>query len=131
MPNICITKNNRTYWNERMKEEDKYYVLLEEYIDNFDNIKSGHQLHRNMFTIHDTQKRVPLKKYLIKIVLDNPGLKVNDVNLYEHAKGKLVFFLENSGIEADKLEMRRCSNCYCGENYRTQVCANELKKLFI
>lgn len=131
LPNLCITKDNPIYWNDDMLEEDKYYNSVDEYRICFDDILKNHTLHSQMFTIHDTQKRIPLKKYLINIILDNPKVYVDDINLYERAKDKITVSLKNSGIGIEKLKTRKCNGCFCRENYLKQVGATELKKLFL
>lgn len=128
---ICITKNNPMYWTESMVEEDKFYYSVDEYAYNYENIEKHHDLYNHMVTIHDTFRVIPFEKYLIKIILDNPGVKVNDVNLYERAKDKLVDSLDKSGFSIDMLETRKCSGCFCHENYLRQFTVDKLKKFFI
>lgn len=131
LPNICITKDNPIYWNEEMSDEEKYYSSVDEYINNFDIILKEHRLHSQMFTIHNIDGRIPLKKYLIKIILDNPRLKIGEIKLLEKSKQKLVESLNDSGISDEILEIRKCQNCFCKDNYFNQVEVSELVKLFL
>jgi len=131
LPNICITKDNPIYWNELMSDIDKYYCSVQEYEDEFDNNMRKKSIHSKMFTIHNTHKKIPFSKYLTKIILDNPEVKINDVNLYKRAKQKLVSTLEKTGFDNCILETRSCTNCYCHDNYLKQVEIDELKKLFL
>lgn len=131
LPNICITKANPIYWKDKMTDEDKYYRSVDEYKNFFDDIVKKHSLHSQMFTIHDTQKRIPLKKYLVKIILDNPGVSVDDILLYEQARKRLTASLEKSGIGIEKLETRKCRKCICQKNYLNQIETAKLKELFL
>ena len=89
LPNICITKNNPIYWEESMSPTQKYYSSVKEYISEFEINKRDKCIQQKMFTIHDTRKKIPFKKYLVKIVLDNPKVKVDGIILYKSAKQKL------------------------------------------
>ncbi len=131
LPNICITKNNPIYWDKTMQENDRYYCCVKEYVDEFQQNKMERCIQQKMFTIHNTNKKVPFKKYLVKIFLDNPKVKVNDINLYQEAKEKLIISLEKSGFNKNILETRVCSNCYCHQNYLNQMGVDELTKLFL
>lgn len=131
LPNICITKNNPIYWDEAMDVKDKYYSSVSEYINEFESNKKSRILQQKMFTIHDTKKRIPFKKYLVKILLDNPKVKIGDIRLYHEAKQKLIASLEESGFSKHILETRVCSNCYCHQNYLNQIDSEDLEKLFL
>lgn len=131
LPNICITKNNPIYWDEFMCESDKYYCSVKEYIDEYEDNKRERCIQQKMFTIHNTHKRIPLKKYLTKIILDNPRVLIDDVSLYKEAKQRLLISLEKSGFNEDILETRVCSNCFCHQNYLNQIEVDELEKLFL
>lgn len=131
LPNICITKDNPIYWDLSMDDKEKYYSSVDEYMRDYDyNIKTK-QIQKRMFTIHNTQKRIPFKKYLIKIILDNPKVKLNDLSLYKHSKKRLLEALEIAGFKQDLLKERICHNCYCQYNYLNQVDSEELEKLFL
>lgn len=130
LPNICITKNNPIYWESNMSDIDKYYASVQEYIDEFEDNKKKKCIHRKMFTIHDTFEKISFEKYLEKIILDNPKVSVNHVNLYREAKRRLVNSLKVAGSDESILHMRVCSNCFCCRNYLNQVEVDELHKLF-
>lgn len=131
LQNICITKNNPMYWKEDMLNEDRYYSSVDEYAYNYENIVKNHDLYNHMITIHDIFRIIPFEKYLIKIVLDNPMVSMDDVNLYECAKQKLSIVLDKSGLGLNKLETRSCRGCFCHENYRNQFTVDKLKKFFL
>lgn len=131
LPNICITKNNPIRWDDSMGVSDKYYCSIKEYTDEFESNKKRRILQQKMFTIHDTEKRIPFKKYLVKILLDNPRVKIRDVHLHNEAKQKIVASLEKAGFDKHILETRVCSNCYCRQNYLHQVDVDDLEKLFL
>ena len=75
LPNICITKDNPIYWNLDMSDEEKYYMTVSEYASEFDKNMKNRTIQAKMFTIHDTSKRIPFKKYLVEVILDNPTVK--------------------------------------------------------
>lgn len=131
LPNICITKNNPIYWEDSMEVHDKYYSSTKEYIGEFEANKKRRILQQKMFIIHDTEKRIPFKRYLVKILLDNPKVKIGDVSLYKEAKQKLILSLEKAGFDKSILETRVCSNCYCHQNYLNQVDIEDLERLFL
>ena len=130
LPNICITKNNPIYWNVEMTEEEKYYSSVNEYIVDFEECMRNNTIQTKMFTIHNTGKRIPFKKYLVEVILDNPAVKVNNVALYALAKEALLTSLNDSEISADILKTRTCNGCFCKDNYLNQVTTDELEKLF-
>ncbi|MET3739038.1 hypothetical protein [Faecalicatena orotica] len=113
-----------------MTEEEKYYSSVDEYVSEFKQNMENHTIQAKMFTIHDTNKRIPFKKYLVEVLLDNPYVKVNDVPLFPSAKQALISSLNESGFDENILKVRKCNNCYCRDNYLKQVNANELEKLF-
>jgi hypothetical protein len=129
--NIVITKTNPIYWDKSMNDDDKYYSTVKEYADEFEENIRRKCIQQKMVTIHNTHKKIPLEKYLVKILLDNPLVKIDDVILYNEAKQKLNISLEKSGFDKNILESRKCANCYCHENYLNQTGIDELKKLFL
>lgn len=131
LPNICITKNNPIYWTDNMCDTDKYYSSVKEYIDEFENNLSHGCIQQKMFTVHNTCKRIPFKKYLVKILLDNPKVKINNINLFEEAKNNLITSLESSGFDKSILKTRTCLNCFCHQNYLNQIDVDELNRLFL
>jgi hypothetical protein len=131
LPNIGITKTNPIYWKTFMSEKDKYYSTAQEYIDEFEENKRNKCIQQKMFTIHNTHKKLPLKKYLIKLLLDNPRVKIDDISLFKEAKQKLINSLESMGFDKHILESRNCTNCYCHQNYFNQIEIDELKRLFL
>lgn len=132
LPNICITKNNPIYWKEGMAEEEKYYSSASEYISEFENNKKNHTIQAKMFTIHNTDKRIPFKKYLEEIILDNPRIKINGRDVFLDAKQAILSSLNKSGFDTNILKERKCNNnCFCRKNYSEQVHVNELEKLFM
>lgn len=130
LPNICITKDNPIYWTNNMSEEEKYYSSISEYITDFEKSMKNHTIQSKMFTIHNTKKHIPFKKYLVAITLDNPAVKVNGVALFPLAKEAINSSLSESGFNIDILKMRICNNCFCKANYFNQVSVDELEKLF-
>lgn len=131
LPNICITRDNPIYWKHSMSDDDKYYRSVGEYIDEFEHNKRQKCIQKKMFTIHNTYKKIPLKKYLLKIILDNPRVKVNDLSLYKEAEKQILYSLEKSGFDKNIFKKRTCSNCFCHENYLNRIDSDELTKLFL
>jgi len=130
LPNICITKNNPIYWRVGMTEEERYYSSVNEYIAEFEKCMRNNTIQTKMFTIHSTRKRIPYKKYLAEIILDNPAVEVNNISLYALAKEALLTALNDSKMSAGILKTRICNNCFCKNNYFNQVSVDELEKLF-
>lgn len=130
LPNICITKDNPIYWDSNMEDTDMYYSTVEEYTKDFNTNMNNRTIQGKMFTIHDTSKRIPFKKYLVEIILDNPYVKVNDIPLFPPAKQALITALNKSGFNENILTIRRCNNCFCKTNYLNQVDVDGLEKLF-
>lgn len=131
LPNICITKDNPIYWEQDMSNEEKYYLTVDEYAAEFDENMKNRTIQKKMFTIHDTSKRIPFKKYLVEVILDNTEVKVNGVSVFSIAKEALVSAIRKAGFDPNILKVRKCTNCYCGTNYMSQVSIAELEKLFM
>lgn len=131
IPNICITKNNPIYWNDFMLENEKYYSSVKEYVDEFEDNMRLKYIQQKMFTIHNTRKIVPFRKYLVKVIVDNPRVKIGDVHLYKEAKQRLIKSLEGSGFSITLLETRTCIDCYCHDNYLNKVGVDDLERLFL
>lgn len=131
LPNICITKDNPIYWNQDMSNEERYYLSVNEYASEFDQNMDNRTIQTKMFTIHDTSKRIPFKKYLVEIILDNTEVKVNGVPVFPIAKEALVSAITEAGFDLNILKVRKCTNCYCRTNYMNQVSITELEKLFM
>lgn len=130
LPNICITKDNPIYWNKCMGDEEKYYSSVDEYISEFKLNMKNRSIQAKMFTIHNTNKRIPFKKYLVEILLDNPCLEVNDVLLFKPAKQAIISSLNEAKFNINLLKIRKCKNCFCKSNYLNQVDVDDLEKLF-
>lgn len=131
LPNICITKNNPIYWKQDMFDEEKYYLTVSEYASEFDKNMKNRTIQAKMFTIHDTSKRIPFKKYLVEVILDNPRVTVKDKELFPIAKEALVSAIDKAGFDMNILKVRKCTNCFCRVNYMNQVPIAELEKLFL
>ena len=131
LPNICITKNNPIYWKQGMSNEEKYYLTVSEYASEFDENMGNRTIQAKMFTIHDTSKRIPFKKYLVEIVLDNTEAEVNGVPVFPVAKEALASAISEAGFDPNILKVRQCTNCFCRTNYMNQVPMAELEKLFM
>ncbi len=130
LPNICITKDNPIYWKQDMSDEEKYYLTVSEYASEFDENMKNRTIQAKMFTIHDTSKRIPFKKYLVEVILDDPAVKVNGEALFPIAQKALAYALSKAGYDLSILKIRTCTNCFCKINYTKQV-PTELKKLFL
>ena len=131
LPNICITKKNPIYWKQDMSDEEKYYLTVSEYASEFDKNMKNRTIQAKMFTIHDTSKRIPFKKYLVEVILDNPAVKIKGKELFPIAKEALVSAIGKAGFDMNILKVRKCIHCYCRDNYLNQVPIAELEKLFL
>ena len=114
-----------------MSDEEKYYMTVSEYTSEFDKNMKNRTIQAKMFTIHDTSKRIPFKKYLVEVILDNPAVKIKGKELFPIAKEALVSAIGKAGFDMNILKVRKCINCYCRDNYLKQVPIAELEKLFL
>ncbi|MBD5507809.1 MAG: hypothetical protein HDR05_07130 [Lachnospiraceae bacterium] len=116
---------------EIAKRELPMTAQLSDDIDKeFDENMKNDSIQKKMFTIHNTAKRIPFKKYLVEIILDDPAVEVDGVELYPIAKQALASSLNEEGFSTDLLKMRICNNCFCKDNYSSQISTDELQKLF-
>lgn len=130
LPNICITKDNPIYWKQGMPDTEKYYLSVSEYVSEFDeNMRNG-TIQTKMFTIRNTAQCIPFKEYLAEIILDNPTVKVEGVDLFSAAQKALANSLNETGININILKLRSCNNCYCKTNYSNDFSDTELERLF-
>ncbi|MDE5951598.1 MAG: hypothetical protein K2H12_08475, partial [Acetatifactor sp.] len=119
------------YWERGISDEEKYFLSVSEYASEFDKNMENGTIQTKMFTIHNTAKCIPLKKYLAEVILDDPAVTINGAVLFDIAKKALATSLHEMGFDANILKIRTCNNCFCKINYSNQVSAAELQKLFI
>jgi hypothetical protein len=122
---IRVTKNNPIHWSARDLNKKRYFSSVRELRETWGNYKT----HRKMVTIRKNTKPI-LFKYLREIVLDEPGLLLDGVDLFQIAKKALTKALRNVDVDL-KVQTRKCpSACWCKNNYFKQVSERDLKRLF-
>ncbi len=130
LPNICITKDNPIYWKASHSIVQRYYSSIDEYKNEFEYNLANKSIQRKMLTIHDTDKKLPFKKYLKKIIIDNPNISMQKIDLYNFAKSEIYNSLKKTLFCEDIVEERKCINCFCCKNYHNYD-SIKLKRLFL
>ncbi|MFD5020221.1 hypothetical protein ACFWMP_15065 [Paenibacillus sp. NPDC058367] len=127
LPPLWVTTTNPIYWDENSKEEERYFQSTQEVNEGYTDTS-----YRQMITLRNTSSPLLFEPYLEEIILDNPGVRIGDVILKKKASEALAEVIaENDYILKNvKKRMRKCSNCWCKENYLRQRTASELKLAF-
>ncbi|MCR8656953.1 hypothetical protein [Paenibacillus endoradicis] len=127
LPPLWVTNNNPIYWDINSPIEDRYFNSIEEFELGYSN-----QAVREMITLRDTTFPLLFDPYLEEIILDDPEIKINERNLFKHAKSELKKSIgENTFINDRVIKSKRnCSNCWCKDNYFKQKSVEDLEILF-
>jgi hypothetical protein len=116
---VRITKTNPIHWDGRESEDKRYYISSEDLENGF---RFGDFDASLMF--EDIQG-LPLKDYLIGLILDDPKIKVNGLDLTENAENVLKASWKSGPLKNIKLDVvkRKCTkaNCKCHWNYSTDI----------
>lgn len=108
---ICITKDNPIYWNEGMRDNEKYFSSEQEILFGFS--KGDFNKH---ITIRNISVPLPFN-YLEEIVIDDPGME--HIELLNKAKESIESALNIIGVPVP-VSVRKCSlNCSCLSKYTT------------
>lgn len=102
---ICITKDNPIYWNEGMRDNEKYFNSEQELLLGFS---------KGDFNKHITVRNIskPLSfDCLQKIVIDNPGME--HIDLLNKAKESIKSALDIIGVDVPVIVRNCSSNCSC------------------
>lgn len=133
LPNVCITKSNPWYWESTSRDNTNYFSSVKEYQDIFDESYSNNTIQQKMITICDTSYVLSFNNYLVQIILDNPNLIVNNVNLYNNAFKIIQQTLLNNAYDKNILSQRECPypGCYCLYNYSHWYHEPKLSNFFL
>lgn len=124
---IWVTKNNPIYWDENETMENKYFQSVCELKEKWDE----YDIQRKMFTVRNATDPI-LFDYLEKIIVDDPCVSIEDsaIVLSKVLKDELSKLINKGLISKDYFEWRKCSDCYCKENY-LNLTISDLKRLFL
>lgn len=113
---IWVTKLNPTKWSGKSDSERWFQNKS----DLEENLVKGR--FDQMLVFRHCGGALPFKKYLKKIILDDPKLKDEEgVNFYSMAVGALRLAMADSGIDVP-IERRVCKEgCTCREQYKGDV----------
>ncbi len=131
LPNICITKNNPWYWKTSL-ENNNYFSSVDEYKTIFDESYNESTIQRKMLTIRGEDYILQFSKYLKTVLLDNPNINIDGINLYDNAFNIIINALINNGYEKNLLQERQCPypGCYCKYNYKNYWDEEKLIEFF-
>ncbi len=120
---IWVTKLNPTKWSG--KSEDERWFQGKEDLE--ENLVKGR--FDQMLVLRHCGGELPFKKYLKKIILDDPIRKTEDeVDFYSMAVGALRLAMQDSGLDIP-IERRQCrAQCTCKAYWREDVV--RLRKMF-
>lgn len=120
---LRITRENPIYWKAGQTEEGRYFMTKKDLAESYSYGDFG-----KMFTFRLAEGAIPLKRYLLTVVLDDPSIP-QDKEVFERAKDALVEAAKTSGIKLE-VTRRSCSGfCRCKETYK-RGWAWSLKKMF-
>jgi hypothetical protein len=111
-PSVWVTKSNPAHWG---KGSDRYFVSIDEFQDGYRKSDT-----RRQFMLRHIGGVLRLADHLNKIVLDDPGVTVNETRAYDQALGALKASAR-VGLLADvAVERRQCkSKCGCAAQYKS------------
>lgn len=110
---VWVTKLNPTKWNAKTHKQ-RWFVSEKDLEDNFVKGRFDH-----MIVFRHCGGELPIKKYLKKIILDDPRLvsKPSNIDYYSMAYGALQLSMTDGQISAPILK-RECQNgCTCQAEY--------------
>src|SRR5260221_9469207 len=107
-----------------MNREEKYFKSVLEFSKHWTDANAQ----KRMITLRFVTKPV-LFKYLEEIVLDDPSVLIDEVDIFRKARAALRKSILASECPA-KLQIRKCEGCYCRDNYLNRWSAKDLIKMF-
>lgn len=126
LSSLWITKKNPQNWKETDTNSDRYFDSVEDFRQNY---KFGD--FEKIFVLRHIGGVLRLKPYLQKILLDNPRLSFNGIDIYSQAVGALKATARIGGIENIIIEQRGCQEaCNCINQYETMR-PETLSKFFV
>lgn len=123
---IWITKDNPVRWNRTMGNSEKYFRNVKEVAKTWEDYRPE----RRMITIRGIS-RPALFNYLSEIIIDDPNLLVDEVNLYNTAVRVIRKTVKEAGLNV-KVKRRVCGTyCFCTDNYLSKdFSIGRLEKFF-
>jgi hypothetical protein len=123
---IWVTKDNPIRWTRNMQSNDKYFSSVLRIKKEW----NAHKLERRMVTIRNNSRPI-LFKYLQEITLDEPGLLIDDLDLFIIARRRLRKAIKTNNLDLDILTRKCNSYCFCKENYlEKKMSVKNLERLF-
>lgn len=128
-PNVSITKSNPDSWNTSV---DKYYETVSEFDRNYlegDKLKDG----RTMFLFNNPQKKINLKKYCQKILIDDPKINLiypdkTEKLISEMVKETITIAFKENNLSNIAVENRHLDRkpCVCYFQYKSMYDFNKM-----
>lgn len=128
---VWITKDNPIYWETDSTNESKYFQNVEELRVEWDN----YQRQKKMVTIRNNSTPI-LFNHIRRVIVDDPRVKIPDgngshIHLFNEAVQLIKHNIPIKHQLKGKFITRKCTNCWCRDNYLKQIVPNELKRLFL
>lgn len=123
---LWVTRDNPIRWSDEQTESDRYFQSIEELMESYTN-----KSYVEMITLRFQSSPLSFR-YLEEIILDNPKVRIGELNLYKAAAEILKKALIESEYEYSEVTRttRDCVACYCHSNYLRQYTADKLKMIF-
>ena len=123
---VWVTKCNPIKWSKNKKHEKRWFTSAEDLEENF-----SYGTFDQMIVFRHCGGELPIKKYLKRIILDDPQLKLNksdiNINYFSMAYGALSLSITEGRIDIP-IEKRKCSiDCSCIKDYRKEDSINVIK----
>lgn len=115
---IWVTKCNPTKWDKNTEHEDRWFTSTKDLEANF-----NYGTFDQMIVFRHCGGELSFKKYLKKIVIDEPKLKSKtyEIDYFSMAYGAISLSMTEGGIAAP-IEKRICkSTCTCIDEYRSDL----------
>ncbi|CUB03542.1 hypothetical protein [Marinomonas fungiae] len=119
---VYVTKNNPIYWSNSMKEEDRYFIDVQELSDSWATRKRQ----RMMFTIRKPGGPI-LFNSVEEVIIENPKVLIGEEKIDPLHEG--IKILTASGL--NRYSIRDCYNCFCESNYLNQVTVESIADKFL
>jgi hypothetical protein len=114
MPPVWVTKTNPAHWGKDLNL-DRYFATIEEFVHGYQKLETKQQ-----FMLRHIGGVLTLAPHLRKMVVDDPGVVVNEINIYDQALGGLKASARAGGLTNLPMERRQCKGrCACRELYKS------------
>ncbi len=113
MASIWITKSNPASWDKKALS-NRYFSTIEEFRQQYRKHEPEQQ-----FMLRHSGGLLRLAPHLLKIVVDDPEVRVNEVDTYSQALGAFKASARGGGLGGVVMERRQCKGkCLCKEQYK-------------